>query len=353
MLSTHDRKRGLAPVGARVVHPAGCVHLGAPKVGMKPLAADLVFGVKKQDKVPSPLAPEAPGPDEQALLAAADLVPSGDLSSGFSFKPKARPDIGKSTVQACPQAALNAFPAEEAGQNVPDGRLPVEGLYRWKRSGSYKLTQMPDRPLPYAGFEKRLVRKVTKVAADCTQFTNETVAPDFNGNTVVQQWRVKTNASGTVQPTALSVNGPNNGDPERGLALEGITVFDQKGNQLGTSYSFPTGVLYMPLPIRPGTQWQAAAVDPKTGETLSISAQATDHERVDACGEIVDGWRINSTLTFSGKDNVSQTFNYIVAPQLGALVIDEKIQETTSTATYDIESNLGQTKPDPLPAGSQ
>ncbi len=74
-------------------------------------------------------------------------------------------------------------------------------------------------------------------------------------------------------------------------------------------------------------------------------------ERVDACGEVVDGWLVQATQTFSGPAQTAppRTYNYIVAPQLGGIIISEEVHTATAQGNTDVTFSLGQLKPAPLP----
>lgn len=353
-MSLHLRNRRIVAGGtAAVLLMAGCVHHGDPKVTMKPFTADLVFGVKPAVEPPPAFAPINPVAAQQQASANIDLVPLPDLGNTF-FKPI---HGGPSQVTACPDARSTATAPEEAPTNVPDNRLPVAGLYHWKKRGDFSLNVRPTDKFTYGGITRRAVVNPTKVAEPGAagtgySLTYQTIQPELSTtNVIITDWRVKT-AAQFVQPSAATVNAPNGGDPERGLALEGIQVKDKDGNPVGTPYSFPSGVLYFPLPIRSGTTWQASASDPKSLETLSINGQVVNHERVDACGNLVDGWRVNATLTYSGTDSRTITYSYIVATQYGALIIEEDQSSTDANGTYNPKEMLGQIKPDPLPASS-
>lgn len=342
--------RFVAGLIAAVVVLAGCVHHGDPKVSMKPFKADLVFGVKPPEGPPSLFTPPPATSAEAARVQANANVDLPDLSRlGFT-----KPRPGPSQVTVCPDAKSTATAPEEAPTNVPNLRLPAEGLYRWKKRGDFTITVVSaTQKFTYGGLTRRAVVKATKVTdpgdpASGYSFTYRTIQPAlFSSNVVIMDWRVKT-AAQFVQPAAATVNAPNQGDPERGLALEAIRENDKDGNEQKT-YNFPSGVLFFPLPIRSGTSWQASATDARTLETLSINAQVTSHERIDACGNLVDGWRVNATLTYSGQENVTIPYNYIVATQLGALIIEEDSHYQDTNGIYDPKEIYAQIKPDPLP----
>src|SRR5207248_4804058 len=168
---------------------SGCVKQDAPGVGVQKLAADIVFGVKPAVDTPPPnLEPGQAGPGD-----ATTYVPEPGTGSAFDAGPAAGGDFsGPNAPRArlprvtplnpprstCPPAALTAFPAKEAGQAVEG--LPAEGQYRWKRTGTQTVANLPGVKLPVSGFEQRLVRHVKQVSD--TEYTVETVQPELGGD---------------------------------------------------------------------------------------------------------------------------------------------------------------------------
>jgi hypothetical protein len=275
----------------------------------------------------------------------------------------------------CPPAALTAFPAKEASQAVEG--VPTEGQYRWKRAGTQTVATLPGVKLPVAGFEQRLVRSVVKVSD--TEYTFETVQPELSGTiTTISTFKVKIGAvSKTVappvqppdltHPTApvpLPVQVPATpelpkppvpesvsvGDPERGISLMKLQRVDAAGNS--SELSFSPAVLYLPLDVVPGDSFNAVGIDPRSGSVLQNQAKVVKRERVDACGDVVDGWVVESTQTFSGSAQTAppRTYRYIIAPQLGGIIVSEEIHTANPQGTTDVTLSLGQLKPAPLPA---
>jgi hypothetical protein len=370
------RTRSLAPFIALFIVGAGCAQADPPGVGVQKLAADIVFGVKP----PPPDAPPAnTSPGSDGLTGdATTYVPVGS-SRSFptpSFPaPRAprppstrqpRPTPLNPSKAACPPAALNAFPAAEAGLTVAG--VPAEGQYRWKRTGTQTMATLPGVAIPISGFEQRLVREVKKVSDN--EYTFQTVQPELGtGVTVLQTFKVKTAAvSRGVEPPLRTiplerpdqlpkeVPFPSNpsvpsrqvGDPERGISLMRIERIDAQGNS--QVLNFTPAVLYLPLPIVPGESFESVGIDSRSGQVLQHQAQVVRRERVDACGEIVDGWAVEATQTFSGQSTATRGYRYIIAPQMGGLMISEQVKVTAPEGTLDVTFSLGQTKPTPLPA---
>ena len=361
----------------------GCVEPDPPGVAVQKLAADIVFGVE-------PPAPDAPPPNlSPGRAGAGDAItyvpPVGAGAGAFPGAPATsrsprpptsrlpRPTPLSPPKSPCPPAALNAFPAVEAGLNVTG--TPPEGQYRWKRTGTQTSTRVPGVTLPIAGFEQRLVRNIQKISG--TEFTFETVQPELGGGiTTISTFKVKTAgvSRGTTlpgtptPPTAprppvpvppVPVEPPQTpavprppdsvtaGDPERGVSLVRLERVDAAGNS--SVLNFSPAVLYLPLPIQAGETWSAVGIDPRTGQVLQHQGQVVRRERVDACGEIVDGWAVEATQTFSGAGTATRSYRYIIGPQFGGLIISEQLKASSPEGTLDVTFSLGQTRPSPLP----
>lgn len=339
----HRRRRPVATAAVLSVALAACVRQGPPPVGVRALQGNLVFSAIPVPPAPPTIAPPVP------FAAVPTVSPGFTIDLGpAADQPvyKLRPPLP--AAPQCPQAGPNAYPSQEAPSNAAG--LPAAGSYRWKRAGSYQLNIAPGQTFPVAGFDTRLVRNVRAVAADGSEYTFETVQPDFRGDGVVSDWRVKT-AALSFTPQVLSVTASNVGDPERGLALEAQTVLGPDG-KVAHHYVFDPGVLFVPLPVQPGASFQGVGVDPASGETLEVDGSVDRHERVDACGEILDGWRVTTRETFSGAQSQPATYNFIVATELGAMIIGEHLDTTTTDGHFVLDYTLGQTHPDPLAAGS-
>jgi hypothetical protein len=156
-----------------------------------------------------------------------------------------------------------------------------------------------------------------------------------------------------TQPALPKVPIPGNvsvGDPERGISLMKLQRVDAAGNS--SELSFSPAVLYLPLEIVPGEEFNSVGIDPRTGSVLQNQAKVLTRARVDACGEVVDGWAVQATQTFSGAGQTAppRSYRYIIAPQFGGIIISEELHTTGPQGTTDVTLSLGQLKPAPLPA---
>ena len=381
--------RRLAVAGLAAVFLAGCVERDGPGVAVQKLAADIVFGVESATTAPPPnFMPGQAGAGDATTYLPQSPGSASDPAAGFSGggdfsgpADRARPRLPRLTPltpskAACPPAAMTAFPAKEAGQTLEG--VPAQGQYRWKRSGTQTLANLPNVTLPVSGFEQRLVRNIVPISS--SEFTFETVQPELGTDiTTISTFKVKIGAaSKTVTPPVdpsnltrrrtpvpLPVSPPGSrptlppppipgsvsvGDPERGISLMKLQRVDRAGNT--SELTFSPAVLYLPLDVVPGEEFNSIGIDPRTGSVLQHQAKVTKRDRVDACGDIVDGWVVESTQTFSGPGQTAppRAYKYIVAPQLGGLIISEEIHISTPQVTSDVVLSLGQVNPSPLPA---
>jgi hypothetical protein len=264
----------------------------------------------------------------------------------FEDKPQLKrlPPLTTKPVEPCPAAGTNDFAPVEAPLNAVG--VPAIGLYRWKYAGQQELTALPGFKLPVNGFEKRLIRNVNQTTP--TDFTFDTVQTDLAVNEiVVTTFLVRTAAASQ----RVSVTDTRAGEPDRGVSIQKIVNYNSKtGEQTGNPFSPIPAVLVLPLPVVPGEQFQSAGVDPTTLTVMQIAGTVTKRQQVDACGSMVDGWQVDMTRTFQTASNSApQPYQLIIATQLGAIPIAEKVHAQNTQATSDLQFTIGQTKPDPLP----
>src|SRR5207248_4598029 len=122
----------------------------------------------------------------------------------------------------------------------------------------------------------------------------DTIQPDIQGNATVTTWQVNTHpaqSSAYVNGSSVAVHG---GEPERGVAIKQIVKKDHLGNTTST-FAPASGLLILPLPVTQGETFESVATDPRTGLEYTYNAQVLPRMRVDACGTILDSWKIHGT----------------------------------------------------------
>jgi hypothetical protein len=250
-----------------------------------------------------------------------------------------------------PDVASGPCPTARAGDPVTShsttevkGR-PEPGLYRWLGAGGYRVSTttvpMPAYFAKYVlrsrSFEDDFPRSAGQPAGD--NFTYATLEPSRQSDALLRiEWQTKT-FPGSAQ------------DPEGGLVVKAVESAGPDGKTQSTYFRPQTdGLLFAPFPIKAGGTWTSTSVDISNGQrVMQLSGQVLKREVVDACGTLVEGWRVHATLTQSGE---SATLDYLVASQLGGMVVALNIDGFFFGTTYEnSKSRFGQLKPKPLPKG--
>ena len=338
---------------------AACAEAGEAGVTVKSFDDDLVFGVKETPDAapPNTLGSEAV---DAGLLSGDVGLPSQVFAS--SGPKRTLPPVSRPRAQ-CEEADASDTPEEAAPLTVPSDRRPKVGSYRWKKTGTAQGPATGNVKLDIGGFEQRAIRDVKELGPSTNSkslgvpgaasepgvvFTYETVQPDINGNVVVSLFRVDTSPLGVYQDPPAGGDEIRAGGPERGVVLKSFKVLDREGNTL-SSFEPGNGLLLLPLPVLAGESFTASAIDTKTGNTASYQAKVEDRQLVDACGELIEAWRVKGTQTFSGDETITRNYELFVATGLGGIPVVEKIDQTTGGELH-LVSTIGQLTPDPLPS---
>ncbi len=331
-------RRSAALVAAALALGSGCASRPDTTVQVQSVDADIVFG-EGTDKRP-PAAPAGLGVLEGGFTDTGGELGIDDKGLLRRLPPPAGP------LSVCPAADRLAFPNEEAGFNV--AAPPQPGIRRYKRNGTIETTTPVAMKLPISGFEKRVVQNVARV--DATTFSFEVAQIELgSGDLVTSTYVVRTRA--TNQP--LLNTGLRVGVPDRGLALTRVERRDPKSGDLRSTFRPTPPVLLLPLPIAPGESFEGIGTDPTNGAFLQVSGRVIRRTQIDACGDVVAGWIVESTRSFTspGQAQAAHVHNYVVAPQLGALIIEEHIEiSDLTTGTLKATFTLAQLNPDPIPA---
>ncbi len=343
----HERRPSAAVLAvALALIGAACVQKDDPGVGINTVQASLVFGVKPAAP-PAGLVPIVAQPE-----SAPEIVEAGDLEATVPALPNL--DLNAKPAADCPEAPPTAAVKEPVGVNVTGP--PREGVYRWKHDGF--ATAANGARAPFTGFEKRVVRNYKKI--NDADFSFETVQPVVSGGNaaqfIVTGYQVNTaRPSQSITPPAGPVSPPTLGGPDRGVVLTKQELLDSRG-QIVSSYVPTPGILLLPLPVASGDTWGSVGVDPKNGSTVVLNGTVTRRQRIDACGDLVDGWFVEATQASAGAQNLEPgagqvAYSYMVAPQYGAMLIQERIHPAdTDEQLFDLSFTLAQLEPDPLPA---
>lgn len=363
-----SRRSALAALSAGALLLGACVEPNAPGVQVMAVSADLVFGVP--DQPPPPDTPPANSvvslPPAQQVGPAPGQVPGEQppgqaqpAQPGNELPPPAEPtkppekDLGPplATGPVCESAPISEFPDEPAARNVAPDRRPAVGTYLWVQAGKRKGADTGNVEIPLDGFSDRQFRDVDKISDTRFSFVMEQTDV-LDGAKVETEFTVRTDGA-SVSDDGLPVAPPGGilpdrsvGEPDRGIAITKITRTPRGGES--SEFTPQTPLLMLPLPVKVGEQFTSTAVDPTSFQSIQYDAKVEKTQRVDACGEMVEGWLVKGTQTFSGATTSQRQFDVTFAPQLGAIPIAERIEENQAASSVKASFHIGQIKPDPL-----
>jgi len=340
---------------------SACAQVGDAKVGVQPLEADVVFGVKEKVVPAAPVgfAPEAPADSVATLDAPSQSVPSAgskrapvdagfssdadNEGSGFSQDLPARPlPPARPPAPECRTAGVNDFPAQEATTFVTTER-PEVGDYRFKREGTNQPTGSPFA-LGLSGFETRsvsdFVDRSPKASEGFVDYTWKTTQVDpLNRNQTIKTTYQMQRLDGQLAPSA---NGQRTG--ERGLTINNVERTEKMADGRTRSSTFTPSprVLLLPVPVTVNESFNSVGVDAKSLDRLQVQGKIIGKQQVDACGERIDGWRVESTQTFNAE---VRKVNYVIGMGIGGLVVLEQIDVTSTATVLKGTFTQGQVKP--------
>ncbi|MGH9084496.1 MAG: hypothetical protein ACRDYW_03490 [Acidimicrobiales bacterium] len=341
-----------------------CANGGTPGIRVEALQADIVFGVEQpEDAAIAPVdAPSLDGSGPREINPSLNVPFRNRIPDRFKNILDTVP--GSAVQGACPTAPAGASPRVAAERNA--STPPLAGLYRYRVSGTQTFTiDGTEITSPVSGFEPRIVRAVESTGPSFWTF--EVLEPTNDG-TRVTQWSVNTDPSEVPSPTSNDSDGdgiPDGrgvgipyigqnpiraGEPGRGVALETITDYDDNGNVSG-SFSATPSLLFLPLPVLPGEEFQSAAVD-RQGQSMQLDGQVERTQTVDACGELADGWFVSmAVVTAQSLGSTASNEEWIFSTPMGGLPISHRVQQTYvdpttgNTVTQDITYSLAQIDP--------
>ena len=357
--------RRVALVLALLVTLSGCgpVTFG---VGMQKILSDILFGQPKPKPTP---------------------VVSPETSLPPIFIP---PPAVTLPTDPCPVAPVGSPALKEAEVNVDNP--PQNGVYRWMGTYQRQAAGSPAGTV-YSNFENRYLLGSTNLGDYPAtplqgqpdhhfQFTTVQPDPYVRGDSEIITYTEQTYSP--VNYNAALVQ--NNFDPNGGIDITEIRRVDQTGRTIedfapvkdGTNGN-GEGVLIFALPLPAGNSgntglptpdapnpssfsWEYATTDPVSQWTVRIAAsEGNKRVRVDACGQIVDGWPVSANVQITKNDPatglpypspLNQTWNYIVAPQYGGIIVMESITgDAGNGATIKTNEQLASLDWPPLPKG--
>lgn len=291
----------------------GCAPDQSVDAGMNRYSTDLVMGSPKK---PAPALPPAPQTDIDPGFPSFIVPPPPAVAPGSPPPTTVPPPAPVS----CPQAGVldipEPAPAEIAGK-------PAEGVYSYRQTGTAKVGES-QFVLP--GQSERVVQNVVDVGDGV--FRYDVAITQFDSTTT------------TTFEVARRV-----GRSE----VDGVFIVRIRKERPGMSpkefLPVAPGLRIFALPAREATTWRSVATDPIRATTMSLEGAITNRERVDACGELIEGWasKVVVTVTRPGTASNSQESTieatYVVAPQLGGLIVSDDVVEKGTDNGVDFEQS--------------
>ncbi|HVE94243.1 MAG TPA: hypothetical protein VNB24_04935 [Acidimicrobiales bacterium] len=372
----HRGTRLLAGVALVALVSGACVKSDPPGVSISEVKTSAKFGFEEKDKKLA----DFDVPQEDTAFAGATELPTLP-----ELPPLSRPTPRAPAVRGnpdCPEAQVDAFPKDFATVQVKG--QPTEGTYKWKRDLVVKVNRVSNPKNPFLvqqGVpETRFIRRVTKSSTVPHEFRFEMVAPDAttsnvvitsflvnNNPALVANERVDARTIGVVDVPGYDLRVP----PPNDMPGVYITKIENKDAKNATVFSFSPvrPMLILPLEegiIRTGQTFSSYGVDPTTGDVLANEGNVGRTSRVDACGEVVEGYSVTLDQSYTrdvntadpateldkyGARQLTRTLHYVFAPQYGLLPIAENLSigELTDQQALIVRRSLAGLKAEPLP----
>jgi hypothetical protein len=340
--SDHRRRsravRVSVPALIVVLAASGCVKQKPPGLKVADLESSIVFGLKPLAVAPPPGAPptvlpppplDAPPPD----VAIPD-VPKPP--------PPKLPTLPPKVTYFCRTATINDFPTV-ATLGAPNP--PKPGFYRYKKTPP-ELFGSDHYDVTPADLQPRLITNITKpqktnnpvnsaqgpvgsgqeVTTTTYQYDQVTYLDNTGKNLLVDRIQVTDNPIQQSVSSGANI-GPTEyvGGPDRGVALYGRQLVSNGASALFVPSS---PLLLLPLPAVSGQTWQSVSVDPASGATYILYGRIVNRQRVDACGDVVEGWAVEAQTVFKDpRSSTAQnaTFRYYVDTNNGGQIVYEKV----------------------------
>lgn len=323
-------------------------------LAVRAVAVDLSY---ENEDLAEPVAPEV----IVRIIPAPPEVTSGQVPlADFASAPPSGPPLTFDFPRTCPAAPPNRVPDEPASVNFRN--RVAAGIYPKHNEGTFSISGgVLELTLPYPPATRDLISEVREIQPpNPQQQTDDALGdtepqPEQPGSAVIE-WDVRTEITSDISVT--------NTYRFTGTAIalvkrQTITPADE----VVFVPSPPVDVMQVNEGI--GHTWRSAGVDVARRTALQIEGTIVDRKPVDLCGELVDGFVVQTVETFVDLDTgatsgtTEPNVRYI-ATQFGGLIIREELHYTETSRdpasgspiqiTYDFVTTLDAPRPSaPLP----
>lgn len=310
-------------------------------VGVRAINTNIGLGVELEAAAPANIAVPARRPGRSIGRGPESTIPP------FEF------DAPKPVNRACPAAGPFDFPAEETGV-VPQGR-PKAGPYPWKLDGKVYLgTGVID----VDDFETRTISNVEDHPEIPGAFRYDVSQPNYADT---RQGRGLTTTTYRVVPDSAVESEQVASDAGKGMYIEKIAFegTTQDGEKFSSSITPVPAVQLIGFPVEDGAGNAGSAqtgqpittssgVDPASGAQVTISGTVKGKKQVDACGDRVDAWFVDATITYrypneNGQNETYEAnYDYGIATQYGSLLVYEHIDAPLEGPVAQIDFRIGE-----------
>lgn len=266
------------------------------------------------------------------LVALAALAVTSATSACGPKRPPTPPPTTTTTLPPlkkvdCPQADVLQIPPPAETMIT---KAPAAGIYPYRQT---RQDGAGAKPVPAPGGQMRLVTNVHKDTAGDVAW--DVVIASADGTTV------------TTSYAMVKSTGNNGAD---GLYMTRVSAV-VPGDPTPKTFTPVDGAAGVPHARRRRCDVALGGCRRLTGRTESLSGLIQERRRIDACGTAVEGWAAVVDIVIVGPDDKgvpTQTellATFIVAPQLGGLIVGDTVETKTATQDVIIDSVINTVAP--------
>lgn len=278
-------------------------------VGVREVPNNIVLADAPESE-PAGMAPIPPAPVKVPIVTAAP-IPAPPRFAPEPSPPPAPP------VEQCPRANPLDVPAE----GVTDGFAtpPVEESFRFRNDGEFTVSGPNANEGTFTEPTARVIQAVE--LQDDGDFTYD-VGASLGGTVTTSSYLVRHTER---LDDGLGIGDQAGLDEQRGLYLTAVNSRLPDDRVVTFQPADPLRLLRFPVFV--GDTFDVAGADPFTATSMSYTVTVTDRVRVDACGELIDAWRVSLTngRVDGPNTNVEFVATYDIATQYGGLIVRDTV----------------------------